>query len=63
MKKTILEGFQWYGNFVLQEIGSRHALHYVGNGPSIDIHREVKQEVTINLIGQKGRIWSNVNSR
>ena len=41
---------------MLQEIGSRHALHYVGNGPSIDIHREVKQEVKIDLIGQKGRI-------
>ena len=26
-RKTILEGFQWSGNFVLQEIGSRRALH------------------------------------
>ena len=27
LRKTILEGFQWSGNFVLQEIGSRRALH------------------------------------
>ena len=43
-----------FGNFVLQEIGSRCIK--VGNGPLINIHREVKQEVTIDLIGQKGRI-------
>ena len=27
LRKTILEGFQWFGNFVLREIGSRRALH------------------------------------
>ena len=27
LRKTILEGFQWSGNFVLHEIGSRRALH------------------------------------
>ena len=27
LRKTILNGFQWSGNFVLQEIGSRRALH------------------------------------
>ena len=27
LRKTILEGFLWSGNFVLQEIGSRRALH------------------------------------
>ena len=27
LRETILEGFQWSGNFVLQEIGSRRALH------------------------------------
>ena len=27
LRKTILERFRWFGNFVLQEIGSRRALH------------------------------------